>query len=242
MCGRFTLRTPAHEVADAFRVPATLFELPPRHNIAPTQQIAAVRANQKTESRELVMFRWGLVPSWANDLAIGNRMINARGETLDEKPSFRKAFAARRCLIVADGFYEWQKQGKSKQPYHITLSDGRPFAMAGLWEHNQRCGEPFESCTIVTTSANALLESLHDRMPVIIPPEHYNLWLDPAVQETERLKPLLTPYDASAMKFVPVDNSIFSVTSRSGSRRQTSQSQPKHDPGKAVEDQLDTHE
>ncbi len=224
MCGRFTLRTPAHEVAKAFRLPATLLELAPRYNISPTQQVAAVRLDTMTEARQLTYFRWGLVPAWADDLSIGNRMINARGETVAEKPSFRKAFAARRCLILADGFYEWRKpvatlpaagprrghSGKKtfKQPYYITMKDEQPFAFAGLWERNDRCGEPIESCTIITTAANALMAPLHDRMPVIVPHDHYDLWLDVAVHEIERLTPLLAPYDAAAMSAVPVSTLV----------------------------------
>lgn len=207
MCGRFTLRTPAHLVARTFRLPG-IPGLEPRYNIAPTQPIAAIRADAATEDRQLTFFRWGLIPSWAEDPKIGNRMINARGETVAEKPSFRKAFATRRCLVLADGFYEWQKQEQGKQPFYITLQEDLPFAFAGLWERNQRCGEPIESCTIITTSANELMAPIHDRMPVIIPPDRYDLWLDTAVQEIERLTPLIAPYDASQMKATPVSSRV----------------------------------
>jgi putative SOS response-associated peptidase YedK len=208
MCGRFTLRTSAAEVAKTFQLQSTLFDLAPRYNIAPTQQIAAVRANAETEARELVFLRWGLVPSWADDLAIGNRMINARAETLAEKPSFRKAFSARRCLIVADGFYEWQKQGAKKQPYYIGMKDQRPFAFAGIWERNNRTGSEIETCTIITTTANDLMAPLHDRMPVILPASSYDLWLDVAVQEVERLTPLLQSYPSNEMQAVPVSTLV----------------------------------
>jgi len=216
MCGRFTLHSNPHDVARQFQ----LTQLPlftARYNIAPTQLVPAVRLNARDE-RQLSFLRWGLVPSWADDLSIGNRMINARAESVAEKPSFRKAFAASRCLIVADGFYEWQAQGKAKQPYYITVDGGGPFAMAGLWETNKKCAAntadaqpdapPLETCTIITTHANALMAPLHQRMPVIVPPESYDLWLDPGVGDTERLLPLLVPYPAESMQAVPVSQHV----------------------------------
>jgi putative SOS response-associated peptidase YedK len=218
MCGRFTLHSNPHDVARQFQ----LTQLPlfsARYNIAPTQMVPAVRLNERDE-RQLSFLRWGLVPSWADDLSIGNRMINARAESVAEKPSFRKAFKARRCLIVADGFYEWQAQGKTKQPYYITVDGGGPFAMAGLWEANKKCAVAsttaadnrgdsattavLETCTIITTHANSLMSPLHQRMPVIVPPESYDLWLDPGVGDTQRLLPLLVPYPAEFMHAVPV--------------------------------------
>lgn len=211
MCGRFTLRTSAQEVARVFRLTGTVGELALRYNIAPSQMVAAVRTDA-ADQRQLVFLRWGLVPSWADDPTIGNRMINARAETVAEKPSFRKAFAARRCLILADGFYEWQKTGTTakapKQPYYITMRDDRPFAFAGLWECNTRCGEPLETTTIITTVANELMQPIHDRMPVIVPAEQQDLWLDPAVQELECLLPLLTPFESSAMQAIPVSQRV----------------------------------
>jgi putative SOS response-associated peptidase YedK len=211
MCGRFTLRTAAQEVARVFRLTGALGELRPRYNIAPSQEVAAVRVDD-AGLRQLAYFRWGLVPSWGTDPAIGNRMINARAETVAEKPSYRTAFAARRCLILADGFYEWQKTGTTakaaKQPYYITMREDGPFAFAGLWERNMRCGAPLETCTIITTDANALMRPLHDRMPVILPFDKQDLWLDPAVQEVERLTPLLVPFDSQAMKSVPVSTLV----------------------------------
>lgn len=211
MCGRFTLRTAPQEVARTFRLTGALGEWAPRYNIAPSQVVAAVRVDE-ADARQLVFLRWGLVPAWADDPAIGNRMINARGETVAEKPSFRKAFVARRCLIAADGFYEWQKSGGSakapKQPFYITMRDERPFAFAGLWERNTRCGEPIETCTIITTTANELMQPLHDRMPVIVPIDRQDLWLDPAVQEVERLTPLLAPFASDAMKATPVSTRV----------------------------------
>jgi putative SOS response-associated peptidase YedK len=169
MCGRYTLYTPTPEaLADQFGL-AAVPPLAPRFNIAPTQAVPAVRACTDRPSRELVLLRWGLVPSWADDVSIGNRLLNARAETVASKPSFRTAFRRRRCLLPADGFYEWKAAGKKKQPYHFHLQDGQVFAFAGLWEEWQRDGEAIFSCTILTTSANDLLVRYHDRMPVILP-------------------------------------------------------------------------
>lgn len=192
MCGRFTLRTPPAELAEFFG----LFREPdvrPRFNISPTQSVGAIRFDQDKTPREWVTLRWGLIPSWAKDAKIGNRLINARSESVAEKPAFRAAFKRRRCLIPADGFYEWKKlDAKTKQPYHITLPDGGPFAFAGLWEHwTAPDGGEVESCTIVTTEANEQMEELHDRMPVILSRENYDQWLNPGIQDREALEPLL---------------------------------------------------
>ncbi len=178
MCGRFTLRTPAADLMEIFEV-ARSFELVARYNIAPTQPVAAVR--EVAGQRELVQLRWGLLPAWSGASAAGPPMINAGAETAADRSAFRNAFRSRRCLIPADGFYEWQTaEGAPKQPFLITLREERPFAFAGLWE---RCRAPdnstVESCTILTTNANDRLKELHDRMPVILPPEHYGPWLDP---------------------------------------------------------------
>ena len=202
MCGRFTLATPGQTIAEAFELGAAP-ELEPRYNIAPTQPVAAIRA--AGAGRELVMLHWGLIPSWSKDAAIGARMINARGETAADKPSFRTPFRSRRCLILADGFYEWKRVGVGKQPYHIRMRDGRPFAIAGLWDRwAPPGGDPVESCTIVTTSPNDVLAPIHDRMPVILPPAQHALWLDPAVRERERLQEILQPFDSSSMVAYPV--------------------------------------
>jgi putative SOS response-associated peptidase YedK len=168
-------------------------EIEPRYNIAPTQYVAAVR--ETGGPRELAMLYWGLVPSWAKEKAIGARMINARAETLAEKPSFRSAFRRRRCLVLADGYYEWQRSGAVKQPYFIGFADGAPFGMAGLWERwpDPASGEPLESCCIVTTTPAASLAHVHDRMPVIIPAEAHAEWLDPRNEATDRLARLLGP-------------------------------------------------
>jgi putative SOS response-associated peptidase YedK len=197
MCGRFTLRTPASAVAEAFGL-LPFPDLQPRYNIAPSQAVAAVRLGAD-DKRELALLRWGLIPSWADDPAIGYKMINARGESVATKPSFRKAFKQRRCLIAADGFYEWQKSEGKKQPFYIRLKSERPFAFAGLWEHWAREGQEIDSCTIITTDANELMAPIHNRMPVIVDPADYTLWLEPAVQDIERLQPLIRPFPADEM-------------------------------------------
>jgi len=206
MCGRFTLRTPASQVAEAFGV-LPFADLQPRYNIAPSQAVPVVRRAQN-DGRELAFLKWGLVPSWADDPAIGFKMINARGDTVATKPSFRKAFKVRRCLVVADGFYEWQKTDGKKQPHFIRLKDDRPFAFAGLWEHWGREGQEIDSCTIITTDANELMAPIHNRMPVIVAPSDYDVWLDPEIQEVERLQPLLRPYPADQMTAYPVSTVV----------------------------------
>ena len=210
MCGRFTLTDPDQDLTVQFNLPE-IPDLKPRYNIAPTQPVAAVRVAEDAASadggvaRELVQLRWGLIPFWAKDPAIGARMINARSETAAEKPAFRAAFKRRRCLVIADGFYEWQKQNGGKQPFFIHLEDGRPFAFAGLWEHWEGAdGSVVESCTLLTTVPNDLLRPLHNRMPVILLPGDYELWLDPEVQQPDLLKPLLGPYLAGEMEAYPV--------------------------------------
>jgi putative SOS response-associated peptidase YedK len=211
MCGRFTLRAPASVIAEQF----SLFEVPllkPRFNIAPTQPVPVVRMNpqqpasqQAGQQRQFVFLHWGLVPSWAQDPAIGNRMINARAETAAEKPSFRTALRRRRCLVVADGFYEWQKTGRTRQPMFIHMRDDRPFALAGLWESWEGADHSsLESCTILTTAANDLIRPIHDRMPVILGAEDYAQWLDPGVQKPEPILPLLRSYPSEPMETYPV--------------------------------------
>ena len=221
MCGRFTLRAPASVVAEQF----ALFEVPPfapRFNIAPSQPVPVVRLGKGDSplsprgtvpfsGRELVWLRWGLIPSWAKDPAIGNRLINARAETVAEKPAFRAALRRRRCLVAADGFYEWQWTGKRKQPYFIRLRDDRPFAFAGLWEswEGLDCSQ-IESCTLLTTEPNELMRPIHDRMPVILPTDGYQAWLDPAVERPEQLAPLLCAYPADEMRAEPVSTFVNS--------------------------------
>ena len=192
MCGRFTLRVPASVIAEQFSV-LEVPDLQARFNIAPTQPVAAVR-QANPQSRELSMFRWGLVPHWAKDVSIGNSLTNARSETVASKPAFRSAFRKRRCLIVADGFYEWQRSKSRKQPFFIHRRDDRPFAMAGLWESWGGDGGHLETCTIVTTEANDLMRPIHDRMPVIIAPGDYAAWLDQEYDGGDSLLEMLKPY------------------------------------------------
>ena len=210
MCGRFTLRTPTNLLVQQFLLDSAP-ELPLRYNIAPTQSVAVARESSDLPGRHLVMLQWGLIPSWAKDPKMGARMINARGETVAEKPSFRAAFKRRRCLVLADGYYEWQKgaaKGK-KQPVYITMADDRPFAFAGLWEHWEGSGEgPIESCTIITTDSNDLTADVHDRMPVILHAEDYDLWLDRELEEKEPLLPLLRPYHSDDMKVTLVSTHV----------------------------------
>ena len=202
MCGRFTQASPTEVIGDLFGV-ADVPPLPRRYNIAPTQDVAVVR--QGAAGRELAMLHWGLIPSWAKERAIGARMINARAETLAEKPAFRGAYKARRCLIVADGFYEWQKAGPRKQPWYFSLAEGGPFGFAGLWERwKDPEGAAVESCTIVTTTANDVVAPVHDRMPVIVPAREYDLWLDPRITDATRLASVLRPCPAEALRGHPV--------------------------------------
>lgn len=207
MCGRFTLTQSAEEITEFFGLSEVL-ELTLRYNIAPSQLIAAIVQDKGSQENKLKWMRWGLIPSWAKDTKIGYKLINARAETLTEKPSFRNAFKHRRCLIIADGFYEWQKREKHKQPYYIQLRNKQPFAFAGLWETWQpEDGEAIISCTIITTEANALMQPIHDRMPVILSPDVYEQWLDPTVNQSEDLQETLKPYE-SEMITTPVSNVV----------------------------------
>ena len=210
MCGRFTLRTPASQLVQQFLLDVDS-QLTPRFNIAPTQRVAAVR--QQDGARQLVGLRWGMIPSWTKDASVGSRMINARGETVASKPSFRSALKRRRCLVLADGYYEWKKEGSQKQPYFIRLRDDQPFAFAGLWEAWQdpmaeKGDPPWETCTIITTDANELSASIHDRMPVILDAADHELWLDPDLQEAAPLQPLLRPYPSGEMTADPVSTHV----------------------------------
>ena len=178
MCGRFAFYSPAEATAALFGAIAT-GDTKPRYNIAPTQDIAAIRNTSSGEGREFTWLRWGLVPFWAKDPSIGNRMINARAETVAEKPAFRAAYRRRRCLVLADGFYEWHREGSSKIPYFISLASGDPFAFAGLWEswQDRESDESLQTATLITTSANDYLASLHHRMPVVLEPDRAERWL-----------------------------------------------------------------
>jgi len=210
MCGRFAFYSPHEAVLRLFGV-ADAPEIEPRWNIAPTQFIATVR--EPGGPREVAMLYWGLVPSWAREKAIGARMINARSETLGEKPSFRNAFRRRRCLVLADGYYEWQRSGAVKQPYYIGFADGQPFGMAGLWERwrDPATGEALESCCIVTTAPAPTVSFVHDRMPVIVPPEAYAEWLDPENAATDRLARLFGPCARPDLHARPVSRLVNSA-------------------------------
>jgi putative SOS response-associated peptidase YedK len=177
MCGRFAFYSPSEAAVALFGV-STSVEIEPRFNIAPTQFIAAIR-NEEDKQRELVMLRWGLVPFWAKDPSIGNRMINARAETVAEKPAYRAAYRHRRCVVLADGFYEWRREGDSKTPYFISLASGGPFALAGLWENwtDKVSGDALQTTTLITTAANEFMTPLHHRMPVILESNSAGEWL-----------------------------------------------------------------
>ena len=177
MCGRFAFYSPTEAAAALFGVSGSV-DVQPRYNIAPTQYVAAIRMGND-EQRELVKLRWGLVPFWAKDPSIGNRMINARAETVAEKPSYRNAYKHRRCLVLADGFYEWRRQGDAKTPYYISLASGEPFALAGLWEDwtDKESGESLQTTTLITTDANDFMAPLHHRMPVILEAATATDWL-----------------------------------------------------------------
>jgi putative SOS response-associated peptidase YedK len=202
MCGRFAQRTDAKRLAREFKV-REVPEIEPRYNIAPTQAILSIR--QAEDEREAVLLKWGLIPSWAKDPAIGAKLINARSETVMEKPSFRDAFKKRRCIVPADGFYEWQRTGGKKQPYFFQMRDERPFGFAGLWDRwKSQEGEVIETCTILTTEGNDILRPVHDRMPVILYPEDYELWLDDDLRQSDVRQELLRPFAAFEMNGYPV--------------------------------------
>lgn len=206
MCGRFTLRTKLNVLLDQFA--AELGEtktFDARYNIAPTQEVLAIR-----HPRQLVALRWGLIPSWAKDAKIASSTINARGDTVADKPAFRSAFKKRRCLVLADGYYEWLKDGKAKLPHLYEMDDGRPFALAGLWERwgGPDGNTPVETCSLITTDANELAAKVHDRMPVILPPDEYDLWLDPEFQDRDKLLSMLRPFPADEMTVRPVSTFV----------------------------------
>lgn len=203
MCGRFTLRRPAKVNIEGLPT-SELFESAPRYNIAPSQDVFAV--TEMDEQRQVSLLRWGLIPSWSKDAA---PFINARAETLEHRGSFREAFARRRCLIPADGFYEWKKTGKFKQPYFFQLTDEATFAFAGIWDRWRRGETTITSCAIITTTPNALLESIHDRMPAILRAEAQDSWLR-SNAGPEELKALLAPFPAAEMKSFPVGLAVNS--------------------------------
>ena len=212
MCGRFSLSTDTATVTKAFELETPpLFE--PRFNMAPSQPVPCVKVCSESRTRELVHLHWGFVPPWAKDPSVGNRMINARSETVAERPTYRHALRRRRCLVVADGFYEWKKVGDGKQPHFIYLKSKQPFGFAGLYEHWQdEHGNELDLCTILTCPANEFMAALHDRMPVMIPPEEYEFWLDPDNQNADAIVPFLLPYPADQM----AEHTVSSFVNRPG--------------------------
>ncbi len=203
MCGRFTLAQSPDQVAKAFGLSAGP-NFPPRYNIAPSQPVGVIVQDRESNKREFRLMVWGLIPSWAKDPSKLS-LINARSETVAEKPSFRSAYKYRRCLIPADGFYEWQKvQRGPKQPFYFSMTGGSLFAFAGLWES----WNDLETFTILTTTANTLLQTIHDRMPVILKPDDYDRWLDPSVQNPLELSDLLQPYPDEPMQAIPVSTRV----------------------------------
>jgi putative SOS response-associated peptidase YedK len=212
MCGRYRLSRRKQLVEEYFDTESDEPEWTPRYNIAPSQPVPVIRQNRKEPCRELSLMRWGLIPSWAKDASVAARMINARSETAGTKPAFRDPLTNRRCLIPADGFYEWQRTGKVKQPYCFEVNDGELFAFAGIWD---RWTDPnrnaVETCSILTTSPNAVTSAVHDRMPVILDPDSYDIWLDPGMRDVTTVSELLKPYDAQLMRCYAISTRINHV-------------------------------
>ena len=212
MCGRYRLSRRKQLVQEYFDTDPGEEDWVPRYNIAPTQPVTIIRQNPREPVRELSLVRWGLIPSWAKDASAAARMINARSETAVTKPAFRDSLKSRRCLIPADGFYEWQRTGKAKQPYCFEVNEGELFAFAGIWDRwKDRSGDNIESCSILTTTPNAVTAAVHDRMPVILDPDGYDLWLDPGMKDVAVVSELLKPYDARRMRCYPVSTRINHV-------------------------------
>lgn len=217
MCGRFTSKTTASDLAEWFGVDEVVApELGPRFNVAPTDEVYAVAESATDHSRRLGTFRWGLIPFWSKDAKGGAKMINARAESLLDKPAFRRSFEKRRCIVPADGFYEWEKvDTKTKQPWFITRADGKPMAFAGLWESWRPTKGSDEgkirSCTIITGEPNELVARLHDRMPAMLPPEAWDAWLDPDGTDLGALAGLLVPVPADELTMFPVSKAVNDV-------------------------------
>lgn len=204
MCGRYSLTTPGEVLTETFALPEAP-EVEPRYNIAPSQEVPAVRVDPFGGQRELAFLRWGLVPKWAKDEGMGNRLINARAESVDQKPAFEESFERQRCLIPADGFFEWRKNGAQRKPFYLRLRGGEPFAMAGLWARWwSRNRAALETCTVITTAANDLVARIHDRMPVILDPEAWDRWLAVEPDDLRALRELLRPLDPGKMECYPV--------------------------------------
>lgn len=213
MCGRYRLTAKERWLSEYFSIPAQDLEWAARWNIAPTDEVATIRQDRHEPKRRFAKMRWGLIPYWAKDASIGAKTINAVSETAAEKSAFRESMRKRRCLIPADGFYEWKQIGPKKgQAYNIGIKDNGLFAFAGLWDRwKGPDGNPIESCTILTTEANSLLKEIHNRMPVILSPADYDVWLDPGVTDPANLTDLLKPFDARLMRAYPVSSTVNSV-------------------------------
>jgi putative SOS response-associated peptidase YedK len=212
MCGRYRLSRRKQIIEEHFDAADWRDDWNPRYNIAPTQPVPVIRQNPKEPIREISQMRWGLIPHWAKDPSGAAGMINARAETVIEKPAFRDPFKFRRCLIPADGFYEWKKTGTSKQPFCFEVNDGKLFAFAALWDGwKDSSGQWVKTCSILTTMPNAVTSTVHERMPVILDPNSYDLWLDPAMQNVAAISELLKPFDAQLMRCYPVSNRINHV-------------------------------
>jgi putative SOS response-associated peptidase YedK len=212
MCGRYRLSRRKQIIEEHFDSVSGEEDWSPRYNIAPTQPVPIIRQNPKEPVRQIALVRWGLIPSWAKDMSGAASMINARSETASTKPAFRDALKSRRCLVPGDAFYEWQRTGKTKQPFCFEVCDGQLFAFAGLWERwKDPSGTWVKSCSILTTTANAVTSAVHDRMPVILDPCNYDLWLDPGMTNVDAACDLLKPYDADLMRSYPVSARVNSV-------------------------------
>jgi putative SOS response-associated peptidase YedK len=212
MCGRYRLSRRKQIVEAQFSSASGEEDWNPRYNIAPTQLVPVIRQNPNQPIRELTLLRWGLIPSWMKDSSGAATMINARSETAGTKPAFRDALKSRRCLIPADGFYEWQRVGKTKQPYCFEVGNAQMFAFAGIWDRwKDPNGNWVKTCSILTTTPNALTSAVHDRMPVILDPDSYDLWLDPGMHDASTVSDMLKPYDAQQMRLFPVSSRVNSV-------------------------------
>jgi putative SOS response-associated peptidase YedK len=209
MCGRYRLSRRKQIIEEYFDTSPWDDDWSPRYNIAPTQSVPVVRQHPKEPIRQITTMRWGLIPNWAKDPSVAAGTINAKSETAAEKPAFRDPLKLRRCLIPADGFYEWARKGTSKQPFCFEMNEGELFALAGLWDGWKNAdGQWIKTCSILTTTPNAVTSAVHDRMPVILDSAHYDLWLDPGMQNVAAISELLKPYDAPLMRCYPVSNRV----------------------------------
>jgi putative SOS response-associated peptidase YedK len=212
MCGRYRVSKRKQILAEHFNAVADDEEWNPHYNVAPTQSVPIIRQHPKEPVRHLSLLRWGLIPSWMKDSSGAARMINARSETANTQPAFRDALKSRRCLVPADGFYEWQKKGAARQPFCFEVNDGELFAFAGLWERwKNPNGDWIKTCAILTTKANSITSPIHDRMPVILKPDDYDLWLDPGMVDTAAASDLLKPFDVGSMRCYPVSTRVNNV-------------------------------